>query len=280
MLYKLITNDRKLQSTEQELVDVRSDLADIEKLKADLEEDLTFYKGQNEKMDSVITLRDAEIQSKVKEIKALLQKEGVSKAELNRARSEISKLRGEIDRLTVEIDSLSKVNQYLKDENYIQLKQIEAKDTRIKEVEDENKGLNEQVKVGERIFLKSLTATPLRGALIGDFKPTDKLSRLEKIEISYTLANNDLAIKSEKILYFKIQTPNKSTLVDPKSGSGTFNYQGGESAYTLKKSVDFQNSNETGTVAINKVEGMSAGEYTVIVYSDTHEMGRIKFELR
>ncbi|MBR9859242.1 hypothetical protein GYB22_00525 [bacterium] len=280
MLYKLISNDRELEQTQTELVSTQEELAEIEQLKLDLEDELEIYKGQNEKMDSVISVRDAEIQAKVAEIKRLLQKDGVTKAELNRARSEIASLRSEVQALTMEIDSLSKENQYLKDENYIQLKQLEAKDKKIQQIDSVNTDLSKQVKVGERIFLKSLTATPLRSALIGDYKATDKLSRLERIEISFTLANNDLATKGEKVLYFKIQTPNKSTLVDPAAGSGNFNYQGGESTYTLKKSVDFQNTNESGTVSFDKVEGMTPGEYSVTVYSETHEMGNIKFELR
>jgi DNA repair exonuclease SbcCD ATPase subunit len=280
MLYKLIKNDAKLDETTEQLVDTQAELEELENLKAQLDLDLQEYIGKNEKLDSVIIVNDAKIQEQAKKIKNLLQKEGVSMAELNRARSELNKLREQMNSLTAEIDSLSRKNQYLQDEVYIQQKQLEKKDTLLKQREEENRDLSEKVKVGERIYLNSLMATAMREALIGDFKPTDRLSKLEKIEVKFVLGNNELATKGEKTLYFKVQTPNKSTMVDPKSGSGTFSYQGGESSYTVKKSVNFQNGNEKGTVSIPRMEGMTAGEYTIIVYSETHEMGRIKFELR
>ena len=280
MLYKLIKNEGQLKETEQELVDTQDELQELDELKAELEMELAEYKGANASLDSIISVRDAEIANKVKELQRLLQKDGVTRSELKRAQSEISKLRDEINSMTMEIDSLSRENQYLKDENYIQKRQLEAKDTLIADFEDKNAQLSDKVKVGERIHLKSLSATPLREALIGDFKETDKLNKLEKIEISFVLANNDLAPKGEKTFYFKVQTPNKSTLVDPSAGSGTFNYQEGESTYTIKKTINFQNSNEKAVVTVNKIEGMTEGEYVVIMYSEDHEMGRITFVLR
>lgn len=279
LIYNLVTNNKKLSLTEDKLLSTETELAEVEKLKADLEDELDYYKGQNASLDSVISLRDAEIQKKVEQIKQLLQKDGVSKSELERAKREIASLRADVERLTAEVDSLSKENQYLKDENYVMQKQIEAGEARMAEMEGENTDLSQQVAVGKRIFLKSLEVTPLRDAVFGDVKPTDKLKRMEKIEIAFALANNDLADKGEKTLYFKLITPNKSTLVD-ESGSGTFNFQGGESMYTLKKVINFQNKNEAGIVAITKNESMTVGEYVLKVYSDTHEMASTKFVLR
>jgi uncharacterized protein YbbC (DUF1343 family) len=50
--------------------------------------------------------------------------------------------------------------------------------------------------------------------------------------------------------------------------------------YTVKKVVDFQNRNETGSFSIPKTEGMTPGEYVVNVFSDDHKMGTSEFTLR
>ncbi|MFY0644751.1 MAG: hypothetical protein JXR19_09830 [Bacteroidia bacterium] len=280
LIYNLVTNNKKLSLTKNELVNTQTELATIEDLKEQLEEDLDFYKGENASLDSVITLREAEIQKQVAKIKTLLSKEGVTAAELQRARSEITRLRADMERLTFEVDSLSQENQYLKDENYIMQKQVEAGQQRIQEVEAENTDLSSQVAIGKRIFLKSLEVTPMKKALGGKLKPTDKLKRVVQVDINLVLGSNDLAEKGEKTLYFKLQTPNKSTLVDESLGAGTFSYQGGESMYTLKKVVNFQNKNESALVIIPANESMTAGEYTLKVFSDTHEMASTKFILR
>ena len=100
------------------------------------------------------------------------------------------------------------------------------------------------------------------------------------MEISYSLASNDLAEFGERMLYFQVITPNKSTLTSEKTGSGTFNYDGGERVYTVKKSVNFQNKNESGMFSIPKTDAFTPGKYTVNVYSETHRMGTYDFTLR
>jgi hypothetical protein len=143
-----------------------------------------------------------------------------------------------------------------------------------------NTELTKQVAVGSRIFFKALDVLPLRDAVFGDFKTTDKISKLEKIDVKYVIANNDLASKGEKMLYFQVITPNKSTLHNSSAGSGTFNFEGSERMYTVKKGVNFQNSNEKGSVSIPKTDGMSAGKYILNVFSDDHKMGSSEFTLK
>ena len=197
-----------------------------------------------------------------------------------KAKSEIANLRGEIEALTAEIERLSKENQYLKDENYVIQKQVEAEQEKVAEMVVVNTELTKQVAVGSRIFFKALDVLPLRDAVFGDFKTTDKISKLEKIDVKYVIANNDLASKGEKMLYFQVITPNKSTLHNSSAGSGTFNFEGSERMYTVKKGVNFQNSNEKGSVSIPKTDGMSAGKYILNVFSDDHKMGSSEFTLK
>jgi hypothetical protein len=75
-------------------------------------------------------------------------------------------------------------------------------------------------------------------------------------------------------------TPNKSTLHNNAAGSGTFNFDGGDRMYTVKKVVNFQNSNERGSFSIPKTEGMTAGKYIVNVFSEEHKMGSAEFTLK
>ena len=280
LIYKLVTKNKQLETTTTELQSTEAELAEVESLKADLEIELDKYKGQNASLDSVISVRDAEIQSKVRQLKNMLSKGNLSKADLEKAKSEIAGLRSKVDQLTAEIEELSKENQYLKDENYVMQKQVEAEKEKVAIVEEQNSELNKQVKVGSRLFLKSLVVKPMRDAVFGDFKPTDKLNKVDKLEITYSLANNDLAESGERMMYFQVITPNKSTLTNEKSGSGTFNYDGGERVYTVKKSVNFQNKNESGMFSIPKTDAFTTGKYTVNVYIETHRMGTFDFTLR
>lgn len=280
LIYNLVTKDKELKSTETELVDTKEELEELQLVEEELRMNLAEKSGQNEQLDSIIEVRNAELQSKVSQIRTMLRSGNVTKAELNKAQGEISGLKTQVEALTAEIEELSKENQYLKDENYVMQKKVEAGNEKVAEMVVVNTELTKQVAVGSRIFLKGLDVKPMRDAVFEDFKTTDKLSRLDKIEIDYTLANNDLAEKGEKMLFFQVVTPSKSTLHNNKAGSGTFNFDGGERLYTVKKVVNFQNSNESGSFSIPKTEGMTAGRYVVNVFSENHKMGTAEFTLK
>jgi len=280
LIYKLVTKNTELKTTQTELVDTAAELEDLKEVEEELRMSLAEKSGQNEQLDSIIEVRNQELRVKVAKIRTMLNSGNLTKAQLAKAKDEISGLKAQVEQLTAEIDELSKENQYLKDENYVIQKQVEIEKGKVAEMVEVNTELTKQVEVGSRIFLKALDVKPLRDAIFGDFKTTDKLSKLDKIEISYTLANNDLAEKGEKMLYFQVVTPNKSTLHNNSAGSGTFNFDGGERLYTLKKVVNFQNGNETGSFSIPKTEGMTAGKYVVNVFSDDHKMGTSEFTLK
>ncbi len=277
LIYKLITKSDQLNETTTELQSTSADLEELQLLEAELRVNLAEKTGQNAQLDSIIGIRDAELQAKVAEIRKMLKSGKLTAA---KAKSEIANLRGEIEALTAEIERLSKENQYLKDENYVIQKQVEAEQEKVAEMVVVNTELTKQVAVGSRIFFKALDVLPLRDAVFGDFKTTDKISKLKKIDVNYVIANNDLASKGEKMLYFQVITPNKSTLHNSSAGSGTFNFEGSERMYKVKKGVNFQNSNEKGSVSIPKTDGMSAGKYILNVFSDDHKMGSSEFTLK
>ena len=277
LIYKLITKSDQLNETTTELQSTSADLEELQLLEAELRVNLAEKTGQNAQLDSIIGIRDAELQAKVAEIRKMLKSGKLTAA---KAKSEIANLRGEIEALTAEIERLSKENQYLKDENYVIQKQVEAEQEKVAEMVVVNTELTKQVAVGSRIFFKALDVLPLRDAVFGDFKTTDKISKLKKIDVNYVIANNDLASKGEKMLYFQVITPNKSTLHNSSAGSGTFNFEGSERMYTVKKGVNFQNSNEKGSMSIPKTDGMSAGKYILNVFSDDHKMGSSEFTLK
>ncbi len=280
LIYNLVTKDKELKSTESELVETEAELDELKEVEEELRINLEDKIGQNAALDSIIEVRNTELQAKVTQIRTILRSGKLSKAELNKAKNEISGLKTQVAELTAEIEELSKENQYLKDENYVIQKQVEAEKEKVAQMTEVNTELTKQVAVGSRIFLKGLDVMPLRDAVFGDFKTTDKLSKLDKIEVEYTLANNDLAEKGEKLLYFQVVTPNKSTLRNNKSGSGTFNFDGGERLYTVKKVINFQNKNEKGSFSILKTEGMTAGRYVLNVFSENHKMGTAEFTLK
>jgi flagellar basal body-associated protein FliL len=280
LFYVIFANKQEAEKQKVELVDTQAEVAELEELTEELRVNLEAKTGKNAQLDSIIRVRDTELQAQVRKVRNMLSSGNLTKSELAKAKEELSGLRGQIEQLTAEIEQLSKENQFLKDENYIIQKQVEAEKEKVAEMVIVNTDLTKQVAVGSRIFLKALDVKPLRNAIFGDFKTTDKISKLDKIDVSYQLANNDLAEKGSKIIYFQVVKPTNSVLTNSTAGSGLASFDGGEKQYTVKKSINFQNKNESGSFSIPKTEGMTAGQYVVNVFSDEHKMGSAEFTLK
>jgi flagellar basal body-associated protein FliL len=280
LFYVIFANKQEAEKQKVELVDTQAEVAELEYLTEELRVNLEAKTGKNAQLDSIIRVRDTELQSQVRKVRNMLSRSNLTKSELAKAKEELSGLRGQIEQLTAEIEQLSKENQFLKDENYAIQIQVEAEKEKVAEMVVVNTDLTKQVAVGSRIFLKSLDVKPLRDVFFGDYKTTDKISKLDKIDVSFQLANNDLAEKGSKIIYFQVIKPTKSVLTNSNAGSGLASFDGGEKQYTVKKSINFQNKNESGSFSIPKTEGMTAGQYTVNVFSDEHKMGSAEFTLK
>ena len=280
LFYVIFANKQEAEKQKVELVDTQAEVAELEELTEELRVNLEAKTGKNAQLDSIIRVRDTELQSQVRKVRNMLSRGNLTKSELAKAKEELSGLRGQIEQLTAEIEQLSKENQFLKDENYAIQIQVEAEKEKVAEMVAVNTDLTKQVAVGSRIFLKSLDVKPLRDVFFGDYKTTDKISKLDKIDVSFQLANNDLAENGSKIIYFQVIKPTKSVLTNSNAGSGLASFNGGEKQYTVKKSINFQNKNESGSFSIPKTEGMTAGQYTVNVFSDEHKMGSAEFTLK
>ncbi|MGK0369457.1 MAG: flagellar basal body-associated protein FliL, partial [Bacteroidia bacterium] len=195
LFYVIFANKQEADKQRVELVDTQAEVAELEELTEELRVNLESKTGKNAQLDSIIRVRDTELQEQVQKVRNMLSRGNLTKSELAKAKEELLGLRGQIEQLTAEIEQLSKENQFLKDENYIIQKQVEAEKEKVAEMVIVNTDLTKQVAVGSRIFLKALDVKPLRNAIFGDFKTTDKISKLDKIDVSYQLANNDLAEK-------------------------------------------------------------------------------------
>ena len=280
LIYQLVSKNSKLKITETELVDTTAELDELKEVEEELRLNLAEKTGENAELDSIIEARDAVIQKKVAELRRSLSSGNLTRTQLAKAKAELNGLKTQVIALESEIEKLSKENRYLRDENYAIQKQVDREKEKVAEMVVVNTDLAKQVEVGSRIFLKILDVKPLRDAVFGDFKTTDKISKLDKIDIAYTLANNDLAVKGEKMLYFQIVKPGGAVLVNKEAGSGLGNFNGGKRQYSVRKAIQFQNNNEKGNVSIPRTEGMTQGKYVVNVFSKEHKMGSAEFTLR
>jgi cupin superfamily acireductone dioxygenase involved in methionine salvage len=280
LIYNLINKEHKITLTETKLEDTS---AERDKLQMELNEtevELLDFKGKNASLDSIIGIRDSELENKVNQIKALLANRNLTKSDLDKARQEIASLRMIVAKYKTEIDSLSKLNQFLEDQNYAMSQAIEEADVKNTELTKQNIEKDEQIRVASQMKAINLVVDPLKVKWNEKERPTSKLASVDKIKVTFNLDKNAVAKHTTKTVFLKIITPTKATLNDEAKGSGTFKFLGEESLYSMKKDIEFANKNEAVSFIWDKSASLIKGEYEVLLFCEDFIIGTGKFSLK
>lgn len=203
-----------------------------------------------------------------------------------RTATEIANLNKKIDGYSVllkekdsEIIQLRQVNEQLYSENK-DLKNTKA------EIEEEVVKLNIiQQELEEKVDLAAtLKAENIEIAAVNSRgrERTDEFRnrQLEKLKVSFNLADNKVAEAGTKDIYVQIFTPNNQVIFDVAKGSGTFNIDGREEFYTAKQDILFNNTQQQLTYFYEKGSDYNSGTYNVKIYADGIVIGSKTFEVK
>ena len=136
---------------------------------------------------------------------------------------------------------------------------------------EENKSLNEKLKMASFLTASSFKATALNKTL-GKTVETSKASKTESIEVSFTLDENLLAEEGEKDIYIQILTPENNVFAD--KGAVTF----GELSliYSTKKIVAYTNGAIDVSIVVNAADDdrpLIEGNYYISVFNEDRKLG-------
>ncbi|GMT44221.1 MAG: hypothetical protein IEMM0006_0053 [bacterium] len=267
-------------------------LDEVHKEKAEKEAQRTEFKVQ---LDSLMTIhnkikaeygqlsdslavKDSVIQAKAREIKKLMN----TRWEYYQIKKKFSSLQKiaqgyvrQMDSLYTENHALTKENQQIKEV----LLQEKQKNTRLM---TEKKALNQKVEQASvlQTFGYQVTAVHVTGA--GRERKTDKVRRVSRIKVCFTVAQNDVAKPGLRTIYVRIAKPNKKILVVSNSEKYSFVYNSKRLQYTAKKEINYQNQ------AINiclewsrrSTQKLKPGLYKVDVFEGNNSIGHASLSLR
>ncbi|SFT97613.1 hypothetical protein SAMN04489724_3098 [Algoriphagus locisalis] len=250
----------------------------------------------NKRLDSVtyqLDLRIQEIEKLGGDVQALEKVRDQLIAERNTSRqrssSEIVALNEKIksyNSMIVEKDQeileLRALNQQLFTENQ-DLKTTQA------EIEEEVAQLNIQkedlqAKVNVASMLKAenieIAAVNSRGKERVETTKDFKNRQIERIKVSFNLADNKVAEKGPRNIYVQVLAPNEQPIFDVAKGSGTFMMDGAEKFYTVKQDVIFDNTEQELTFFYEKGSDYASGTHQVKIFVDNYEVGSKTFTVK
>lgn len=262
-----------------------------------------------DELTGVVSTRDSEIVAKTQELETMGQ-------DLERIRQERENLGLQNDSLDKQISNLNSFIAQLKKTNKLDSKkrkeleelvaklreEITTKDYEIAQLRTANDSLNSSVsnlthekrRLGDSLNLTSKElayASILKAegvkvtALKENGKEMDqeeyKHSKIDRIKITFVLADNKAAKKNLKKFYVTLVPPSGTPFSDPINGGGVLNLADGtEAEYTLSQDLSFDNSNQKLSFILSKGFNYLPGQYKIHVYSEGHKIGEGGFNVK
>lgn len=242
-----------------------------EKLREQLNDLLDEYNSLQSNNDSL----NSEIQKDKERIRLLIEEldkaKNFSYQMQKKYEQEMASLRKIMRHYVYQIDSLNQLNQQLISENV----QIKIEHNRIKNEFDEVVTKNDELELviegasvvkTSHITIKFLNR---RG------KETERSSRVEKIQTSFTLVANDLAKAGPRRVYLRIISPDGYVL----SSGQTFTYREREISYSAARDIIYEKQNLDVVIFYDVTGELIKGKYTVEIYMDGHKIGESFFTI-
>ncbi|HEY9113469.1 MAG TPA: hypothetical protein VIN10_02140 [Bacteroidales bacterium] len=247
---------------------------ELEQLMAD---HVLLKESYGEVSDSLATL-DSLIQANAAEIKELLN----YKWEFFTVKKKLDKLQKVAQGYVRQMDSIVTVNQELTQENFQIKEEIKQQKREYKNLEKVRDDLNTKVDEASILSVYNLQGTPVYMKGGGKEVETDKIRRVNRIRVCFTVGANTIVEPGSKTLYVRIAQPDKEILVPGRGKEYSFISNGETLQYSIKK--DFNYQNEAFQVCVNwdkrDTQEMFAGTYHVDIFDGDNNIGHTTFTLK
>ncbi len=235
-------------------------------------------KAQYGQLSDSLAKKDQVIQSNAKEIRQLLN----TKWAYYKIKKKFDNLQKIEQGFVRQLDSLYTANHQLTMENHKIKEQVKSEQMKNQNLMQEKSALTQKVTVASIIPTYNLTAGGIHVTGSGRERKTDKIRRISKIKVCFTLGDNKITPPGSKNLYVRIARPDKKILTISESDEYSFTYNGNKLQYSAMKVVDYQN--KTLSVCVywtpRPAQKLIPGTYHVDVFEGNFNIGQTTFKLR
>lgn len=264
-MYKMSTDS---VTTEKRLV------SEKDKLIQDLEIAKSNYDKAIEENSSLKGDLEAE-RAKIEQLLAEVKKSKGDIASLN-------KYKNDYLRLKREMEALLKENKYLRQQNLALTNQRDSTNVALDETRkftdtliSQNENLTKTVERGSKLSILNLKMESFKERSSGKLVSTEKARRVDKIRISFTIAENQIANPGDKSYYVQI-IDSKNNVIGEKR-TETF----GEYTLTYSFTVKIKYNNKTMDVSeMLSGSDFEKGTYYVNIFDRSEIVAKTTFELK
>ncbi len=279
-IFNYSKTDKKLLVKEVELFQSDSTKMVLDNLLKQTDLELTDYKGKNAQLDQFLREKNDSLQEFADRIEALLRKGKLTREELSAANDEIDMLRYYKKKYIGQIDSLNTVIVSLNTENKVLKTDIKTQKRKNEDLTMDITRLSNKVAIGAKLNTQNMFVTGIKLRSNGKEKETIRVSQIDQLKITFTIAENYVSEKGAKDIFLKVIGPDGATIYNEIAGSGTFKFQNEESLYSSKKTVEFNQEAMPVSFYWNRGAEFIKGTYKAELYCEGFKIGSSEFVLK
>lgn len=228
--------------------------------------------------DSLLA-KDSVIQANAIEIKKLLNTEW-----------EYYKIKKKLERLQVisqvyvrQMDSLYTVNRVLEEENVRIREEVNIERKRNVQLTKVKEELTDKVEMAAVFKTYNVSAEGIRQRGSRGETETDKVGRVERIKICFTLAQNSIIPAGTKNIYIRIAQPDNKILAKGRGDEYSFIYQGQKLQYSILKVIEYESGSDNEYCVYwdkRDTQDLQPGLYNIDIYEGDNIIGLVSLNLR
>ncbi len=221
---------------------------------------------------------DSLFQANADEIKSLLN----YKWEYYKVQKKLTSLQDIAQGYVRKMDSIVTVNETLTVENVQMKEEIKIGQRQYRDLEKVTGNLEEKVEEASVLQVYNLRAIPAHVKGSGKEVPSDKIKRVKRVTVCFTVSENKIIEPGDRTIYIRIAQPDKEILIIGRGEKYVFEYNGESLQYSMKKDIDYQNEAFDLCVkyGIRTTQELLPGIYHVDLFVGDNTIGHTTFELR
>lgn len=193
---------------------------------------------------------------------------------INELKKELATLRSVMRAYVIQIDSLNALNQKLTAENReVSNKYREATETAT-QLQKDKEELTQKVSLASKLDAIGISINTLNSK----GKNTNRISKIEYIEVNFSIAKNVTAKPGERYVYLRIIKPDNDVLI--KNRNDLFVYEDSEINYSAKKLVEYDSEETPVTLYWTVEEYLYPGVYRMELFADNEKIGEKSITLQ
>jgi uncharacterized coiled-coil DUF342 family protein len=258
----------------KQLSEARDSITYVEEQKTQLESELNEliigYDSLKTESDSM----NQQLASEQDKIRRLLRLQASNSTKIKMYEKELKTLRQVMRSYIVQIDSLNTRNRELTEENVAVRGKLKQAETDYQELSQTKEILSSKVALAQKLTAKNIIPVGLNGRS----KEKDKIGKIDKLRVCFTIRENNVAEAGKKIIYLQIIRPDEVILSSPEAGM--YEYQDQTVVYTAKRELEYDNLDIDMCIYWDKNEELIPGTYTAILYCEGYDIGSATFDLK